>query len=159
MHIEIHERDFDLGEEYLALVDASKNSGAQVLFVGRVRDFSENESIEKLILSHYPGMTEKVIERICKEACQRWKLLSIRVLHRVGQLKAGDQIVMVGVSSEHRVDAFSGAEFIMDALKTEATFWKKEQFKDGDERWLDMKKSDRIKAAQWHKGGGEGESQ
>jgi molybdopterin synthase catalytic subunit len=152
MHIEIDECDFDVGTEYQALVDASKNSGAQVLFVGRVRDFSENQSIEKLVLSHYPGMTEKVIERICKEASQRWKLLSIRVLHRVGELKAGDQIVMVGVSSEHRVDAFAGAEFIMDALKTEATFWKKEQFRDGEERWLDMKETDQKKAAQWDKG-------
>tara|TARA_R110002073_G_scaffold321653_1_gene497847 strand:- start:244 stop:711 length:468 start_codon:yes stop_codon:yes gene_type:complete len=152
MHIEIHEHDFDLGEEYQALVDASKNSGAQVLFVGRVRDFSDNQSIKKLVLSHYPGMTENLIRRICEKASQRWQLLSIRVLHRVGELKAGDQIVMVGVSSEHRVDAFAGAEYIMDALKTEATFWKKEQFHDGQERWLDMKTSDQMKAAQWDKG-------
>lgn len=155
MHIEVREQDFDLGEEYQALVDASENSGAQVVFTGRVRHFSDIASIKALVLSHYPGMTEKVIKDICERACQRWKIQAVRVIHRIGELRPNDQIVMVGVSSEHRADAFSGAEFIMDALKTEALFWKKEQLADGRERWLDMKTEDQQRAAQWDKGGSE----
>lgn len=155
MYIEVREQDFDLDEEYQALVDASENSGAQVVFTGRVRHYSDSSSIKTLKLSHYPGMTEKVIKNICERACRHWKIQAIRVIHRVGELQPNDQIVMVGVSSEHRGDAFSGAEFIMDALKTEALFWKKEQLTDGRERWLDMKTRDQQKAAQWDQGGSE----
>jgi len=154
MHIEIREQDFDLGEEYQALIDASENSGAQVVFTGRVRHFSDTTSIKSLVLSHYPGMTEKVIREICGRACQRWEIQAIRVIHRIGELRPNDQIVMVGVSSEHRANAFSAAEFIMDTLKTEAFFWKKEQLDDGRERWLDMKTEDQQRAAQWDDKGG-----
>lgn len=155
MYIEVREQDFDLGEEYQALVDASENSGAQVVFTGRVRHYSNSSSIKALTLSHYPGMTEKTIKDICERACRRWEIQAIRVIHRVGKLRPNDQIVMVGVSSEHRGDAFSGAEFIMDALKTEALFWKKEQLTDGRESWLDMKAEDQQRAAQWNQGGSE----
>jgi molybdopterin synthase catalytic subunit len=155
MHIEIRKKDFVIGDEYDALIRDSHNAGAQVIFIGRVRDFDEEGTIKSLSLSHYPGMTETVIEDICKRACERWNIQQIRVIHRVGELQGNEQIVLVGVSSEHRTEAFSGAEFIMDALKTEATFWKKEKRIDGRERWLDMKSDDLKRAAHWDKGGGE----
>jgi len=148
--VRVSEANFNLSDEQEALLKNSQNTGAEIFFIGRVRDFinTQNTHIEALYLSHYEGMTEDVIHDICNEAKARWALQAIRVIHRVGALKAGEQIVLVGVSSAHRAEAFSGAEYIMDELKTRATFWKKEIRSDG-EHWLDMKDSDKKRAARW----------
>lgn len=152
--ISVREENFDIGEEQKALLKESNNTGAEILFVGRVRDFvkadlsTHKPSVSALFLSHYQGMTETAIKEICTEAETRWQLSAIRVIHRIGELHTGEQIVLVAVSAAHRAEAFSGAEFIMDELKTRATFWKKEIRSDG-EYWLDMKESDKKRAARW----------
>ena len=155
LYIDIRENDFDVGQEQQLLAEACPHSGGQVLFVGRVRGSGNSGAIpgpdcavEALDLSHYPGMTETTIGDICQRAQKRWGLNGIRVIHRVGRLKAGEQIVLVAVASLHRAEAFEGAEFIMDELKTRATFWKKEIRSDG-EHWLDMKQQDRDRSARW----------
>lgn len=150
LYIDIREDDFDVGYEQKKLAEDSPKAGGQVIFVGLVRDYNSQEthSVLALELSHYPGMTEKAIERICRQAEKRWTLNSVRVIHRVGKLKSQEQIVLVAVASPHRAEAFQGAEFIMDELKTNATFWKKEIHSDG-EQWLDMKESDIKRSEKW----------
>lgn len=138
--IQITQQDFDQGAEYCALATGA-DTGAVVTFVGRVRDFGR----ERMHLEHYPGMTEAVLSDIITQARQKWSLHRVRVVHRIGELAAGEQIVFVGVGSRHRADAFAACEFIMDFLKTEAPFWKKE----GDQ-WVDAKASDAQAAARWH---------
>lgn len=151
--IRIQEHDFDQHEEYLALAQGPE-AGAVVTFVGRVRQFSDNpgdldptteHSGNELFLQHYPGMTEKVLQDIEREARQRWSLLQVRIVHRVGHLQSEDQIVFVGVSARHRKSAFNACEFIMDFLKSEAPFWKKE-----GERWVQAKASDTDAARSWN---------
>jgi molybdopterin synthase catalytic subunit len=137
--ISIQEADFDQGAEYQALAEGA-DTGAVVTFVGRVREFGN----ERMFLEHYAGMTENVLEKIIAQANVRWQLHQTRVIHRVGALAAGDQIVFVGVSSRHRADAFAACEFIMDFLKTEAPFWKKEGV-----HWVDAKESDNDAAQRW----------
>lgn len=151
--ISVQTEDFDFTHEYQALRERSLQSGAIVMFVGLVRDFSENTQVSSMTLEHYPGMTEKVLQGIADQASQRWPLDGIRIIHRVGELHATDQIVLVGVSSAHRIAAYEASQFIMDILKTEAPFWKKESTKnqqgnDG-ERWVDAKNSDSKQAADW----------
>jgi molybdopterin synthase catalytic subunit len=123
----IQEQDFDVADEIKALRAQSSETGAIVTFTGLVRDINDSDTISQLRLEHYPGMTEKSIEAIVDEARTRWKIIGVRVIHRVGQLVPTDQIVMVAVSSQHRKDAFLACEFVMDYLKTRAPFWKKEQ--------------------------------
>lgn len=149
IYVDIRQQDFDVGEQHRLLCHNAPNSGAQVLFVGKVRDLNLNSSVQALELSHYQGMTETLIKNICQQAEQRWAIEDIRVIHRVGRLSAQDQIVLVAVASKHRADAFSGAEFVMDELKTQATFWKKE-IRDDGEHWLDMKQKDLDRSARWH---------
>ena len=154
MSVRVTASDFDLTEEYAALRErAGKRAGAIVQFVGLVRDFNEEADVQVLELQHYQGMTESIIEEICVEACSRWDITEPLVIHRVGPLKPGDQIVLVSVASIHRDQAFSACEFIMDQLKTKATFWKREQRSDNeDERsWLDIKESDLERAQRWEK--------
>lgn len=153
LHIDIREGDFDVGQEQKLLSVESTHSGGQVLFIGLVRNYTNNNdsSVYALELPHYKGMTEKTIEEICLQARQRWPLDTVRVIHRVGKLKSQEQIVLVAVSAPHRAEAFQGAEFIMDELKTNATFWKKEIRSDG-EHWLDMKKSDIERSEKWQSG-------
>lgn len=146
--ITIQTEDFDCGEEYQQLRRDSQVTGAIVTFTGLVRDFSEQAQSQHLWLEHYAGMTEKVLESIVTEAEQRWSIQKVRVIHRVGELHSGDQIVFVGVASRHRKDAFSAAEFIMDFLKTQAPFWKKE-VADNEEQWVDAKLSDQHEADRW----------
>lgn len=141
--IRIQSEDFHLQSEYEAL-QAQGISGAIVTFVGSVRDFCGSETKGSFRLDHYPGMTEKVLQKIENEAHQRWELLSTTIIHRVGKLDSGDQIVFVGVSSKHRKNAFAACEYMMDILKTEAPFWKKE----GD-TWVDAKESDSEAANKW----------
>lgn len=149
--ISVQANDFDVGTEYLALIDDDIHSGAVVFFVGRVRDFNDGRTIAKLSIEHYPGMTEKLLEQLVTEARERWQLLSARVIHRYGDLQLGDQIVFVGVTSAHREHAFQAAEFLMDYLKTRAPFWKKEADLGGQSKWVEAKDNDEAAAERWQK--------
>lgn len=146
--IAVQNDDFSLNEQYKALSEDNVKDGAVVTFVGLVRDFNEGSNVSGLFLEHYPGMTEKCLSDICAQASERWALGRIRVIHRIGQLNLGEQIVFVGVTSGHRQSAFAACEFIMDYLKTQAPFWKKESTTDGD-RWIEAKTTDQQKAEQW----------
>ena len=152
MTIVIQTEDFDLAAEMAALRAQSAETGALVSFVGLVRDFSNGEQIESIHLEHYPGMCEKVLEKIVAEAKQRWQLLGVRVIHRIGQLQPGEQIVLVAIASRHRTDAFAACEFIIDYLKTAAPFWKREQTAHGT-HWLDTKESDVERMQRWFQTG------
>lgn len=146
--ISVQEPDFFIEHEVNLLRSQSKRVGAIATFSGLVRDINEGDSINTLFLEHYPGMTEKSLDDIAEQACTRWQLIGVRIIHRVGLLKPTDNIVFVGVSSEHRGDAFAACEFIMDYLKTNAPFWKKEQTPEG-ERWVDAKESDEVEKRKW----------
>lgn len=124
--IAVQTQDFDVGCEYVELVAGDTTAGAVVFFVGRVRDTNHAREVKSMSLEHYPGMTENVLQQILNEAKRRWELIAARIVHRVGELHVGDQIVFVGVASAHREHAFQAAEFLMDFLKTQAPFWKKE---------------------------------
>lgn len=146
--ISVQEADFSVEHEVNVLRSQSKRVGAIVTFSGLVRDINEGDSINTLFLEHYPGMTEKSLDDIAEQAIKRWQLIGVRIIHRVGLLKPTDNIVFVGVSSEHRGDAFAACEFMMDYLKTNAPFWKKEQTPDGA-RWVDAKDSDEVAKGKW----------
>lgn len=146
--IAIQTADFDLAEEVNLLEENNDVDGAVVTFSGRVRNANLGKTVSELFLEHYPGMTEKSLEKIVNQAQEKWAITRITVIHRVGQLFVGDQIVFVGVTSKHRQDAFQACEFIMDFLKVKAPFWKKE-LSDGQEKWLDAKASDENKALNW----------
>ena len=144
----VQRADFSLGEEYERLA-ARHDSGAIVTFVGKVRDFNQGEEVKGLSLEHYPGMTEKALTDIVTEARGRWPLQECTLIHRIGDLLLGDQIVLVAVSSAHRDAAFEACHFIMDFLKTRAPFWKKELTAEGVQRWVEAKQSDDAAAARW----------
>jgi molybdopterin synthase catalytic subunit len=148
MSVRVQTEDFDVGLEIQALRRNNPKVGAVAAFVGLVRDVNEGESIRGMVLEHYPGMTEKALEDIVNQAKDRWDVIDILVIHRVGPLKPTDQIVLVAVASGHRGDAFAACEFIMDYLKTRAPFWKKEQTPSGT-RWVEARESDDIAAARW----------
>ncbi|RSD31902.1 molybdopterin synthase catalytic subunit MoaE [Vibrio pectenicida] len=145
--VSVQYEDFSVGNEYQNLTEDSF-TGAIVTFVGKVRDMNLGENVTGLSLEHYPGMTEKALMKICDQAERRWSLSGIRVIHRIGDLEVGDQIVFVGVSSAHRGAAFEACEFIMDYLKTKAPFWKKERT-DGATRWVESRNSDKLAAQRW----------
>ena len=146
IRISVQEQAFDTGKEVTAL--QIPGVGGVSVFVGVVRDINEDAQVSGLYLEHYPGMTEKQIEKIVREAMSRWEIKSASVIHRVGQLEPGDEIVFVGAASAHRGDAFDACEYIIDYLKTRATFWKKETVDDGD-RWLITRDSDIKTAEDW----------
>lgn len=146
--ISVQRDAFSVSDEYEQMSQHNAEDGAIVLFVGRVRDLNEGDPVHALTLEHYPGMTENTLKMIVEEARERWPLNRVRVIHRVGQLFPSDPIVLVATSSPHREAAFAGAQFIMDFLKTQAPFWKKESTDQGD-RWVDAKDSDANKANQW----------
>ncbi|MBN8240633.1 molybdenum cofactor biosynthesis protein MoaE [Marinobacter hydrocarbonoclasticus] len=146
--ISIQTDDFDAGAEYEALRGTGPGTGAIVTFSGLVRDSGDLSGVTGLFLEHYPGMTEQVIQGLIDEAGRRWDVQRARVIHRVGQLALADQIVFVGVCSAHRGDAFAACEFIMDALKTSAPFWKKEITRKG-EHWVEQKESDVARSQGW----------
>jgi molybdopterin synthase catalytic subunit len=148
--VAVQQDDFDVGQEYSALVADNNRAGAIVFFVGRVRDFNDGKNIARLSLEHYPGMTEKILEQLIAEARQRWELISARIVHRVGDLHLGDQIVFVGATSAHREDAFHAAEFLMDFLKSRAPFWKKEFSEKGESNWVEAKNKDTEAAERWN---------
>ncbi|WP_281630215.1 molybdopterin synthase catalytic subunit MoaE [Vibrio sp. St2] len=145
--VSVQFEDFSVGAEYEALAQCTA-SGAVVTFVGKVRDMNLGDNVTGLSLEHYPGMTEKALGEICQQAELRWPLLDVRVIHRVGDLDIGDQIVFVGVSSAHRGAAFEACEFIMDYLKTKAPFWKKERTTE-ETRWVESRESDAKAAERW----------
>jgi len=146
--VAVQQEDFDLGQEYAKLLANDKGIGAVVAFVGTVRDLNLADDVVALELEHYPGMTEKSLQKIIDEAAQRWSLQATRVIHRIGKMYPGDQIVMVLTASAHRGDAYEANNFIMDYLKTEAPFWKKE-FTPGGPRWIESRDSDDQAAARW----------
>ena len=125
-------------------------AGACVHFVGTVRDYSPQAGSRSLFLEHYPGMCEREIQSLCEQATRRWNILDTLVVHRVGELPLGDPIVFVGVASVHRGDAFRACEFLIDALKTRAPFWKRETLSDGQAFWVRQHQDDARKAAQWN---------
>jgi len=139
---------FDTGEEIARLRATSQQVGGIVTFVGVVRDLNDDTSVSSLYLEHYPGMTERQIGEIVAEAHQRWDVMAATVIHRVGELIPSDEIVFVGIASGHRGDAFDACEYVIDFLKTRATFWKKEQT-DAGVRWLETRASD-IETAEKH---------
>lgn len=146
--ISVQYDDFSVSEEYEAL-NVGNVDGAIVTFVGKVRDMNLGDSVCGLTLEHYPGMTEKSLASIVDDAKTRWPLNHVHVIHRVGELSLGDQIVFVGVTSAHRRAAFEACEFIMDFLKTQAPFWKKERLAT-EERWIEAKTSDDDAANRWN---------
>ncbi len=148
-YIKIQKEDFDLSTEVKGIREGHKDIGAVVAFVGTVRDINEGDKVSVLELEHYPGMTEKALEKIRLEAHDRWPLQSSMIIHRIGEMMPCDQIVMVAVSSRHREAAFEAAHFIMDYLKTNAPFWKKETLPDGETRWVDARVSDKEAEARW----------
>jgi molybdopterin synthase catalytic subunit len=148
MKIVVQSDVFDLGVEVAAISQARTDIGAIASFVGLARDLNEGSGVAAMTLEHYPGMTEKALARLVDEACARWTLLDVTVIHRVGRLLPGDPIVMVAVASSHRGEAFAACEFIMDFLKTQAPFWKKEETPEG-ERWVAARASDDAAAARW----------
>ncbi len=148
-YIKIQQADFDLTVENAKLRTGHKDIGAVVSFVGTVRDINEGDEVAILELEHYPGMTEKALEKIRLEAHDRWSLEASLIIHRIGKMYPADQIVLVAVASRHRENAFHAAHFIMDYLKTNAPFWKKETLPDGDVRWVDSRVSDKEAEARW----------
>jgi molybdopterin synthase catalytic subunit len=146
--VRISEEDFDVAAMQRELTEGSESTGAVVSFVGLVRDGGENSGVQALEVEHYPGMTEASIEAILDQAEQRWCLDRTRVIHRVGHLSANEQIVYVGVSSQHRGEAFYACEFVMDFLKTRAPLWKKEHYAD-TEHWVEARDRDGAAAERW----------
>jgi molybdopterin synthase catalytic subunit len=148
MPIRVQTADFDLGAEVAQLRAANRGVGAVVSFVGTVRDMNDGASVAEMELEHYPGMTEKALEDIVASARIRWNILDALVIHRVGPLRPLEQIVLVAVTSAHRGEAFAACEFIMDYLKTQAPFWKKEVTPDGA-RWVDARSTDDKALEKW----------
>ncbi|HTN34987.1 MAG TPA: molybdenum cofactor biosynthesis protein MoaE [Marinobacter sp.] len=146
--ISIQTDDFDSAAEYAALRKSGPGTGAIVTFTGLVRDSGDMQGVTGLYLEHYPGMTEQVISGLIDEATRRWDVRKARVIHRVGKLALQDQIVFVGVCSGHRSDGFAACQYIMDALKTSAPFWKKELTESG-EHWVNQKASDVARGKTW----------
>ncbi len=147
--IRVSTQDFNQQVEYDRL-RSNSSVGAVVTFSGLVRDVNQGESVSTLHLEHYPAMTEKALNDIVEQAKQRWQIMDHTVIHRVGELALSDQIVFVGIASLHRGDAFAACEFIMDYLKTQAPFWKKETNQAGHSEWLDAKEVDKLALNKWH---------
>jgi molybdopterin synthase catalytic subunit len=150
MSISVQLEDFDIKAETEKVTAGRTDIGALVTFTGLARDHAGTKTVEAMELEHYPGMTERELERIEKEAHDRWQLQASRIIHRYGPLHPGEQIVLVITASAHRKDAFEAAEFLMDWLKTKAPFWKKETGPSGT-HWVDAKASDDEAAARWQK--------
>ena len=148
MAVRVQTDDFDVGAESRAL--QADTVGGIALFVGTVRGLSSDNGVTAMTLEHYPGMTEAELERIEAEARARWPLEDVTIIHRVGHLLAGDQIVLVETASAHRQAAFDAAQFIMDFLKTDAPFWKAEE-RDGKTSWVDARDSDSAARDKWTK--------
>jgi molybdopterin synthase catalytic subunit len=151
--VRVQTEDFDLSAEIALLRGGNPKVGAVVSFVGAVRDLNDGATVAEMELEHYPGMTEAALQDIVQQACERWPLAGALVIHRVGPLLPMEQIVLVAVSAAHRGEAFAACEFIIDYLKTDAPFWKKEQTPDGA-RWVDARTSDDAAKAKWQQDAG-----
>ena len=149
LSISIQTDDFSQSEEYQILCNDAPSIGAIVTFCGLVREFDDGRG-EALFLEHFSGMTETALTRICEQAAQRWPIINVRIIHRIGPMHLGEQIVFVGINSAHRKAAFHACEFIMDFLKTDAPFWKKAITSDS-EYWVEAKNSDTDAAKAWQK--------
>jgi molybdopterin synthase catalytic subunit len=156
MGVRVQTEDFDVGAEMAALRRGNPKIGAIASFVGLVRDMNEGADVSSMALEHYPGMTEKALEEIVEEAKRRWNIYEVLVIHRVGELRPLDQIVLVATTSAHRGEAFASCEFVMDYLKTKAPFWKREETPQGA-RWVDARESDGHAAERWQKAEQHGE--
>ena len=147
----IQQEPFNAQSETARIRDFSDKIGGIVTFLGVVRDLNEGNEVQSLFLEHYPGMTERQLEEIARAACDKWDVLAISIIHRIGNLYPNDEIVFVGVGGEHRAEAFMACEYIMDYLKTNAAFWKKEQTVDGS-RWLVTRDNDLKATNRWKSG-------
>ncbi|GAA6183646.1 molybdopterin synthase catalytic subunit MoaE [Aliiglaciecola sp. NS0011-25] len=150
INILVQLQDFEHAEEYQRLKNHGTQYGAIVTFTGLVRDMNLGANVKGLFLEHYPGMTEKVLEDLVLQATQKWSLGAITIIHRIGQLDVNQQIVFVGVSAKHRKEAFEACQFLMDFLKTQAPFWKKE-LRDDAEYWIEKRQSDDLAVKKWSK--------
>ena len=150
MTVRVQTGDFDAGAEIAALRRGNPAIGAVASFIGVARDVNDGDSVATLTLEHYPGMTEKALEGIVAEARSRWNVTDILIVHRIGEIRPTEQIVLVAVVGVHRGEAFAACEFIMDYLKTRAPFWKKEQTPQGA-RWVEARAGDDEAAARWNK--------
>lgn len=148
MEVRVQAEDFDVGAEISRLRLSRPDIGAVAAFVGQVRDMNDGSSVSAMTLEHYPGMTEKALHQIVEQAQSRWSFFDALVIHRIGELKPQEQIVLVLVAGAHRGEAFAACEFIMDFLKTRAPFWKKETTPEG-ERWVDARESDEQARERW----------
>ncbi len=146
--VRVQSEDFDAGAEISALRRDNPRVGAVASFIGIARDMNDGEAVSNLVLEHYPGMTEKSLEDIAAQARDRWDIVDVLIVHRVGELKPTDQIVLVVVTGMHRGEAFAACRFVMDYLKTKAPFWKKERTAQG-ERWVEARSSDDEAAERW----------
>ena len=153
MTVHVQREDFDAGREIARLREGNPKIGAVAAFIGVARDLNDGEAVGTLTLEHYPGMTESALEDICGQARRRWDVIDILVIHRVGEPRPTDQIVLVVVTGKHRREAFAACEFVMDYLKTEAPFWKKETTPSGA-RWVDARESDEHARARWKEADG-----
>lgn len=149
IHVSVQTSDFDVATLQATLLSGQREEGAIATFTGHVRRANEQRAVDTLVLEHYPGMTEASIREIIVQAGSRWPVLAATVVHRVGTLRTGEQIVWVGVAAAHRGAAFSACEFIMDYLKTRAPFWKQEHGPDGT-HWVGARSDDHSRAARWH---------
>jgi molybdopterin synthase catalytic subunit len=149
--VRVQEDDFDVGAEVRRITAGRTDIGAIVTFTGTVRGGEERTPLASMTLEHYPGMTERELARVEAEALQRWALQASLIVHRVGTLKPGDNIVLVVTASAHRQDAFASAEFLMDYLKTRAPFWKNEVGADGKTTWVDARETDDRAVERWSK--------
>ena len=147
MRISVQEAAFDLGAEAREFASGHKDMGAIVTFTGVVRDLARGD-LDRMVIEHYPGMTEKALEKIAREAQVRWNLGDVLVIHRHGALEPGDMIMMVATAAPHRKDAFEAAEYLMDYLKSRAPFWKKEITRDGAD-WVAAKDEDEDALSRW----------
>ena len=149
MSVRVQREDFDIGAEVARLTAGRTDVGAIVTFTGTVRADNDGTGVAGMTLEHYPGMTEQELARVEAEAAQRWPLQASLIVHRVGTLQPGDNIVLVVTASAHRQAAFDAAAFLMDYLKTRAPFWKKELTPEGEERWVDARDSDEAATGRW----------
>jgi molybdopterin synthase catalytic subunit len=149
MAVRVSAADFDVSAELAALSEGDTSVGGIAMFIGKVRGEVQGQPLVSMTLEHYPGMTEAELERIEAEARGRFRLSAALIVHRVGELKPGDNIVLVAACAPHRQDAFLGAEFLMDHLKTRAPFWKKETLGNGSSQWVDARETDEAAALAW----------
>lgn len=148
VNVKVQSECFDVGKEIDGLQSGNGSIGAVVNFIGLVRDCYKGKDITAMELEHYPGMTESSLQHIAKQAMAKWQLQGVSIIHRIGYLKANDPIVFVAVASSHRAEAFQACEFIMDFLKTDAPFWKKEHGPEGA-HWVDARETDQQARQRW----------